>query len=36
MVQRLYDDGVRLLVTVDNGVAAREALELAASLSMQV
>ena len=36
MVQRLYDDGVRLLVTVDNGVAAREALELAASLTMQV
>ena len=36
MVQRLYDDGVRLLVTVDNGVAAREALDLAASLQMQV
>ena len=36
MVQRLYDDGVRLLVTVDNGVAAREALDLASSLKMQV
>ena len=36
MVQRLYDDGVRLLVTVDNGVAAREALELAVRLTMQV
>ena len=36
MVHRLHNDGVRLLVTVDNGVAAREALELASTLNMQV
>ncbi len=36
MVERLAGDGVRLLVTVDNGVAAREALERATELDVEV
>lgn len=36
MVERLADEGVRLLVTVDNGVAAREALERARELDVEV
>ena len=36
MVKRLHDQGTRLLVTVDNGVSAQEALELAAELKMEV
>ncbi|MBM5821520.1 MAG: single-stranded-DNA-specific exonuclease RecJ [Cyanobacteria bacterium K_Offshore_surface_m2_011] len=36
MVERLAADGVRLLITVDNGVAAIEALERAAALEVEV
>lgn len=36
MVERLAADGVRLLITVDNGVAAIEALERAAALAVEV
>ena len=36
MVERLAQQGIRLLVTVDNGVAAREALERAAELAVEV
>ncbi|MGE4580795.1 MAG: single-stranded-DNA-specific exonuclease RecJ [Synechococcus sp.] len=36
MVNRLHAEGIRLLVTVDNGVAAREALERAQALDMDV
>ena len=36
MVEQLYDEGVRLLVTVDNGVAAHEALEKASELGVEV
>ena len=36
MVERLEADGIRLLVTVDNGVAARDALERAAALGVEV
>ena len=36
MVERLAEQGIRLLVTVDNGVAAREALERAESLGVGV
>ena len=36
MVQRLADQGVRLLVTVDNGIAAAEALQLAQKLGVEV
>ena len=36
MVERLEAEGIRLLVTVDNGVAAREALERAAALGVEV
>ena len=36
MVTRLHEQGVRLLVTVDNGVSAYEALQKAQSLSMEV
>lgn len=36
MVERLEADGVRLLVTVDNGVAALEALERARQLGVEV
>jgi single-stranded-DNA-specific exonuclease len=36
MVQRLADQGVRLLVTVDNGIAAAEALQLAQELAVEV
>ncbi len=36
MVERLAADGIRLLVTVDNGVAAREALLRAQQLEMDV
>ena len=36
MVERLAEQGIRLLVTVDNGVAAREALERAESLGVAV
>ena len=36
MVDRLHDQGIRLLVTVDNGVAAKEALERAQTLGMDV
>ena len=36
MVERLQADGVRLLVTVDNGVAALEALERARQLGVEV
>jgi single-stranded-DNA-specific exonuclease len=36
MVERLHAAGIHLLVTVDNGVAAREALERAAALGVEV
>ncbi len=36
MVERLAGDGVRLLVTVDNGIAAAEALERAQQLGVEV
>ena len=36
MVERLAEQGVRLLVTVDNGVAADEALERAVALQVEV
>ena len=36
MVERLAGEGIGLLVTVDNGVAAREALERARDLQMEV
>jgi single-stranded-DNA-specific exonuclease len=36
MVDRLAAEGVELLVTVDNGVSAREALERAAALGVEV
>lgn len=36
MVERLAAQGVRLLITVDNGVSAREALERAATLGLEV
>ena len=36
MVEQLHADGVRLLVTVDNGVAAHEALERASELDLEV
>ncbi|MFO0104335.1 MAG: DHH family phosphoesterase, partial [Cyanobium sp.] len=36
MVERLAAEEVRLLVTVDNGVSAREALERAAALALEV
>jgi len=36
MVERLAAEGIRLLITVDNGVAAREALERAAALGLEV
>jgi single-stranded-DNA-specific exonuclease len=36
MVERLAAEEVRLLVTVDNGVSAREALERAAALELEV
>ena len=36
MVERLHAQGIRLLITVDNGVAATEALERAQSLAMDV
>ncbi|MBD2550132.1 single-stranded-DNA-specific exonuclease RecJ [Microcystis elabens FACHB-917] len=36
MVERLAAEGVRLLITVDNGVAASEALERAAALQVEV
>lgn len=36
MVERLEAEGIRLLVTVDNGVAARDALERAAELAVDV
>ena len=36
MVERLAADGVRLLITVDNGVAAIEALQCAAALDVEV
>jgi single-stranded-DNA-specific exonuclease len=36
MVERLAAEGVRLLITVDNGVAAIEALERAADLQVEV
>ncbi len=36
MVERLAADGLRLLITVDNGVAAREALERAEALGVGV
>jgi len=36
MVERLQADGVRLLVTVDNGVAALEALQRARELNVEV
>ena len=36
MVERLAAEGIRLLVTVDNGVAAREALERARELELDV
>jgi single-stranded-DNA-specific exonuclease len=36
MVERLAAAGVRLLITVDNGVAAREALERAEALAVEV
>ena len=36
MVERLAEQGIRLLVTVDNGVAAREALERAQALQVDV
>ena len=36
MVEQLAGQGVRLLVTVDNGIAAREALERARELALEV
>ncbi|MCT0217860.1 single-stranded-DNA-specific exonuclease RecJ [Synechococcus sp. CS-1329] len=36
MVERLRGEGVRLLVTVDNGISAREALERARDLGVEV
>ncbi len=36
MVERLAGEGIRLLVTVDNGIAAREALERAKALELDV
>ncbi len=36
MVEALAQEGIRLLITVDNGVAAREALERAAALGLAV
>jgi len=36
MVERLAGDGIRLLITVDNGVAASEALERARDLAVEV
>ena len=36
MVQELHDAGIRVLITVDNGVSARKALELASELAMEV
>ncbi|MCP9831597.1 single-stranded-DNA-specific exonuclease RecJ [Synechococcus sp. HJ21-Hayes] len=36
MVERLAGEGIRLLVTVDNGIAAREALERAKALDLDV
>ena len=36
MVERLAEQGIRLLVTVDNGIAAREALERARELKLDV
>ena len=36
MVEQLHSEGVRLLVTVDNGVAAHEALEKASELGVEV
>ena len=36
MVEQLHDEGIKLLITVDNGVAAREALERAADLGVDV
>jgi single-stranded-DNA-specific exonuclease len=36
MVERLAGEGIRLLVTVDNGIAAREALERAKALALDV
>ena len=35
MVQELHDAGIRVLITVDNGVSARAALELARDLAME-
>jgi len=36
MVERLAAEGIALLITVDNGVAAREALDCAAALGVEV
>ena len=36
MVEQLHSEGVRLLVTVDNGVAAHEALDKASELGVEV
>ena len=36
MVERLAEQGVKLLVTVDNGISAREALERADALGLEV
>ncbi|KZR81355.1 Single-stranded-DNA-specific exonuclease RecJ [Prochlorococcus marinus str. MIT 1342] len=36
MVTRLHEQGIRLIVTVDNGVTAQEALQQAENLSMEV
>ena len=36
MVEQLHAEGIRLLVTVDNGVAAHEALEKASELGVEV
>jgi single-stranded-DNA-specific exonuclease len=36
MVERLAEQGVKLLVTVDNGISAREALERAEELGLEV
>ena len=36
MVERLAEQGVKLLVTVDNGISAREALECAEGLGLEV
>lgn len=36
MVQELHDAGIKILITVDNGVSARQALELARDLAMEV